>query len=101
MPPPLSAPEVTCRFQVVGDLQNRWMGTGGVTMAIASSSASVEVSELTPEEAAAAFDRIARTALNLSGEDFLAALDQGKFDDVEPDAHPGLLDVLMALPLAR
>lgn len=65
---------------------------------IAESSASVEVSELTAEEAAAAFDRIARTALNLSGEDFLAALD---LDDVEPDARPGLLDVLMALPLVR
>jgi hypothetical protein len=68
-------------------------------MSIAESSASLEVSELTPEEAAAAFDRIARTALDLSGAEFLAALDEGKFDDVDPDAHPGLLDVLMALPL--
>jgi hypothetical protein len=74
---------------------------GGVAMSIAESSASLEVSELTPEEAAAAFDRIARTALDLSGAEFLAALDEGKFDDVDPDAHPGLLDVLMALPLVR
>ena len=70
-------------------------------MSIAESSASVEVSELTPEEAAAVLDRIVRSALNLSGEQFLADLDGGKFDDVEPDAHPGLLDVLMALPLVR
>ncbi len=28
-------------------------------------------------------------------------LDDGKFDDVDPDAYPGLLDVLMALPLVR
>ena len=41
-------------------------------MSIAGSSASVEVSELTPEEAIAAFDRVARTALDLSGEEFLA-----------------------------
>ena len=41
------------------------------------------------------------TALDLSGEEFLAALDEGKFDDVDPDANPGLLDVLMALPLVR
>jgi hypothetical protein len=74
---------------------------GGVTMWIAESSASVEVSELTPQEAAKAFDRVARTALDLSGEEFLAALDEGKFDDVDPDANPGLLDVLMALPLVR
>ena len=70
-------------------------------MSITENSTSVEVSELTPEAAAAAFDRIARTALDLSGEEFLAALDQGKFEDVDPDAHPGLLDVLMALPLVR
>jgi hypothetical protein len=78
-----------------------WTENGGVTVSIAESSASVEVSELTSEEAAAAFDRISRTALDLSGEEFLAALDAGKFDDVDPDAHPGLLDVLMALPLVR
>jgi hypothetical protein len=74
---------------------------GGVTMSIAESSASVEVSGLTPEEAAEAFDRVARTALDLSGDAILAALDEGKFDDVDPDANPGLLDVLMALPLVR
>jgi hypothetical protein len=78
-----------------------WMKDGGVTMSIAESSASVGVAELTPEEAAAAFDRIARTALDLSGEEFLAALDEGKFDGVDPDVRPGLLDVLMALPLVR
>jgi len=70
---------------------------GGVTMSIAESSASVEVSELTAE----AFDRVARTALDLSGKEFLAALDEGQYDDVDPDANPGLLDVLMALPLVR
>ncbi len=70
-------------------------------MSIAESSASVEVSELTPEEASAAFDRIAHAAMDMSGEEFLAALDEGKFDDVDPDDHPGLLDVLMVLPLVR
>jgi hypothetical protein len=70
-------------------------------MSIAESNASVEGKELTPEEAAVAFDRIARRALDLSGEGFLAALDEGAFDDVDPDARPGLLDVLMALPLVR
>jgi hypothetical protein len=78
-----------------------WMGDGGVSMSIAESSASVGVTELTAEEAAVAFDRIARTALDLSGEEFLAALDEGKFEGVDPDVHPGLLDVLMALPLVR
>ena len=54
-----------------------------------------------PAERVAIIDRIVRSALNLSGEQFLADLDAGKFDDVDPDAHPGLLDVLMALPLVR
>jgi hypothetical protein len=43
-----------------------------VTVSIAGSSASVDVSERTPEEAIAAFDRVARMALDLSGEEFLA-----------------------------
>ena len=69
-------------------------------MSIAESSASVEVSELTPEEAAEAFHR-SPYRLGPEREEFLAALDEGKFDDVDPDANPGLLDVLMALPLVR
>lgn len=75
--------------------------TEGVTVPIAGSSAAVEVSELTPEEASAAFDRATHAAMGMSGEEFLAVLDEGKFDDVGPDDHPGLLDVLMALPLVR
>lgn len=70
-------------------------------MSIAESNASVEVSELTPEEASAAFDRIVHAAMDMSGEEFLAAFDEGKYDDVDPDANPGLLEVLMALPLVR
>ena len=70
-------------------------------MSIAESGASVGVTELTPEEAAEVFDRVARTALDLSGEEFLVAFDEGKFDGVDPDVHPGLLDVLMVLPLVR
>ncbi len=70
-------------------------------MSIAESNASVEANEFTLQEAAVAFDRIARRALHLGGEEFLAALDGNTFDDVDPDAHPGLLDVLMALPLVR
>jgi hypothetical protein len=70
-------------------------------MSIAEGSASAGVTELTTEEAAAAFDRIARTALGLSGEEFIADLDGGKFEDAGPDARTGLLDVLMALPLVR
>jgi hypothetical protein len=70
-------------------------------VSIAESNASVEANELTPEEAVVVFDQIARRALDLSGQEFLAALEAGRFDDVDPDAHPGLLDVLMALPLVR
>ena len=70
-------------------------------MSIAEGNASVGVTELSIEEAAAAFDRIVRRALDMSGAQFLEALDHGKFDDVDPDACPGLLDALMAVPLLR
>lgn len=36
--------------------------------------------------------------MDMSGEEFLAAMGEGTFDDVGPDDHSGLLDVLMALP---
>ena len=87
-----------CRQQLWTDV---WTEKGGELVSIAESNASVEVNELSSEEAAAVFDRITRSALGLSGEEFLAALEEGKFDDVDPDANPGLLDVLMALPLVR
>jgi hypothetical protein len=51
-----------------------WTENGGVLVSIAEGKASVEVSELTPEEAAA-FDRIARGALDLTWGDRRAAPD--------------------------
>jgi hypothetical protein len=91
-----------CRHVAVDVRVDRRVDEGGrVTVPIAESSASVRVTELTPEEAAAAFDRVARTSLDLSGEEFLAALERGKCDGVDPDVHLGLLAVLMALPLVR
>lgn len=71
------------------------------SVSIAESSASVGVEELSPEDAAAQFDRISHRCVGLSGREFLEALDAGKYEDVDPDAEPGLLDVLMALPLVR
>ncbi len=76
-------------------------GRGGFSCRSPTARASGEASELDPEEAGPAFDQIARNALGLSGPEFLQALDEGKFDDVDPDSYPGLLDVLMALPLVR
>jgi hypothetical protein len=49
---------------------------GRITVAALARGSGTE-QELTSEEAAAAFDRIARTALDLSGQEFLAALDEG------------------------
>ncbi len=57
--------------------------------------------ELGTAEAHALFDTLAREHMGMSGTDFLAAYDGGKFDDVGPDHVPGLTDVLMALPFAR
>ncbi len=70
-------------------------------MSIAESSETVGVEELSPEDAAAQFDRISQRCLGRSASEFLEALDAGKYEGVDPDSEPGLLDVLMALPLVR
>jgi hypothetical protein len=70
-------------------------------VSITHSDVSIASTELTPKEARAAFDRISKRALHMSGREFLTALDAGEYEDVDPDSIPGLLDVLMALPLVR
>jgi hypothetical protein len=47
------------------------------------------------------FDAAARRYLHMSGEEFLKAWDQGKFNDPAPDAHRGVMDVAILIPLVR
>ena len=61
----------------------------------------VEPRELSRQEGRAVFDTVARRYLGMSGEDFLRAWDAGQFETVDVDEYPGLLGVLMLLPLAR
>ena len=58
-----------------------------------------EIQVLSREEAYALFDKAARRELHMSGDEFLAALDKGKFDE-DPD-RPDVINVLMLLPLVR
>jgi hypothetical protein len=48
------------------------------------------VVELTPEEAWARFDGLARQHLGMSGEEFLRRLDAGEFEEIvdDPAEHP-------------
>lgn len=57
------------------------------------------VPALTPEEAHALFDRLARRYLQMSGEEFIRAWDAGEFDQ-NPD-RPAVMRVAMLLPLVR
>ena len=54
---------------------------------------------LTPEESWDSFDRAARRYLRMSGEEFIAAWDAGRFDD-DPD-QPALVRVSLLLPGGR
>jgi hypothetical protein len=58
-----------------------------------------QIRELTREEARALLDREARRYLGISGEAFIQAWNDGKFDE-DPD-QPGIMQVAMLLPLVR
>ena len=59
----------------------------------------VALHELTPEEEREIFQRQAMENLGMTGDEFIAAWDAGKFDD-NPD-RPEVISVVMLLPLAR
>jgi hypothetical protein len=59
----------------------------------------VAIDALTPEEAWDLFDRAAQNDLHMSGEEFLRRWDAGAFR-ADPD-QPGVMDVVMLIPLVR
>jgi hypothetical protein len=61
----------------------------------------VGIVELSADEAAKAFDRIARREMGISSEEFLERWDAGEWRDIDMDGVPGLVDVWMALPMVR
>jgi hypothetical protein len=67
-------------------------------MAITVHEPDVKVREVSNEEGRALFDRAARFYLHLSGEEFLMAWNEGKFQD--PD-QPEIMAVAVLLPFAR
>lgn len=57
------------------------------------------IRELSPDEGRALFDREARRVLNMSGDEFIAAWDAGRYDE-NPD-QPDVMYLAMLLPFAR
>lgn len=57
--------------------------------------------ELNGVDAAAEFDGIARECMDMSGPEFLRRYDRGEFADVTEDDNPGIVDMMLALPLVR
>jgi len=60
-----------------------------------------EIVELNEQEAAAAFDDIARREMGISGPDFLCRWDAGEWTGRRMDDVQGLVATWMALPLVR
>jgi hypothetical protein len=61
----------------------------------------VEIVELSGDEAADAFDQLARREMGISGAEFLRRWDVGEWTDEDFDDVHGLVDVWMGLPLVR
>ncbi len=57
------------------------------------------LTRLARAEGRAIFDRAVRRALHMSSAEFLRKWDAGEFSD--PDSDPGVMEVVMLLPLAR
>lgn len=58
----------------------------------------VEIVELSEEDAAQAFDQVARREMGISGTEFLRRWNEGEWSEKDFDEVPGLVDVWMALP---
>ncbi|MBA3414270.1 MAG: hypothetical protein H0U10_03480 [Chloroflexia bacterium] len=61
-----------------------------------------EVERLTVEEGRAFFDEKVKTALGISGDEFLRRYDAGVYDAIEEDeAGRRIIRLMMAIPFAR
>jgi hypothetical protein len=66
---------------------------------MAEPATATQIRVLTHDEAVRLFDELARQYLGMSGEEFVAAWEAGKFDD-DPD-RPDVMRLAMLLPLVR
>ena len=60
-----------------------------------------EVEEIGLEEGRALFDRAARELVGMSGPRFLDKWDRGDYQGEDLDAHSGLVELVMLIPLGR
>jgi hypothetical protein len=59
------------------------------------------VDVMTTAEAREAFDRASQYFLNVSGDEFLRRWESGEFREDEAADQPGIIDLIMLLPLVR
>jgi len=59
------------------------------------------IEELDPQQAAAAFDAIARREMGISGDEFLRRWDAGHYEGQRMDDVKGLVETWMAMGLVR
>lgn len=65
------------------------------------SACDVAVEFLSTEGSAETFARVVHREMGMSAEEFLSRWDAGEWIGTNPDDVPGLVDVLMVLPLVR
>jgi hypothetical protein len=54
------------------------------------------------EESYELFDRLARTVLGLSGDEFIERWDRGEYDEIADDpGHPGLMHLIAMIDFGR
>lgn len=56
--------------------------------------------EISDADAERIFDEVARRKLNISGDEFLRRLDDGRFDNLSEE-NPRIQEVLMLVPMVR
>lgn len=56
---------------------------------------------LSPEEAKALFDKVARKEMGISGPEFLRRWDAGEWEGIDPDEVPGLVRLWTLMPFGR
>lgn len=59
------------------------------------------VDVMTTAEAREAFDRAAQYFLNVTGDEFLRRWESGEFREDEEADQPGIIDLILLLPLVR
>jgi hypothetical protein len=81
--------------------EDAWCTEGSVAGMSSKAACESEIEELSPAEAAEAFDTVARREMGISGTEFLRRWDAGEYAGQPMDEVPGLVATWMVIGLVR